>query len=219
MKLRIAFLLAVCCLLALMGCQRPARSTAEVPRIFSPRYSLAVMPFTQPTNACELILGHIPEGQGCISSDQMAYLDADLRDLLRARKNGRVVAFEPASVVPHTQPMDYKSSGAPQALASWARLAKKTGKDFVLVPQVLDWRERDGSRAGVSQSASVRLEFFLIHAATGLLQNHVVYDEEQVGLANNLLTMGDFVKRKGAWISARELADEGLAIMLKELGL
>ena len=68
-----------------LGCSRRPTSTAEVPRVVSPAYSIAVMPFTQPTDACQLIMGRIPENQGCIDNGTLALLDADLRDLLEIR--------------------------------------------------------------------------------------------------------------------------------------
>lgn len=164
-------------------------------------------------------MGRIPEGQGCISAGEMGLLDADLKELLLSKKNARPYTFEGAGVVPAPSSLRFRAGSQPQALPAWAELARRTGKDFILVPQIIDWHEREGSQAGVTRPASVHLEFFLIRSQSGTVQNHVVYDEEQVGLANNLLTVNDFVKRKGAWVTARSLAREGMEKMVKELGL
>lgn len=214
------FLFSLLCLsVQAAACSRAPQKTSEIPRVLSHQYSVAVMPFTQPTDACELIMGRIPEGQGCVSAGEMELLDADLKELLLSRKDPRPYAFEGAGVVPPPSALKYKVGSQPQALSAWAALARKTGKDFILVPQVLDWHEREGSEAGVTKPAAVHLEFFLIRSQSGTVQNHVVYDEEQVGLANNLLTVKDFVKRRGAWVTARTLAREGMEQMVKELGL
>ncbi len=183
MNRRLLLFVILCLTVLAAACQRAPQKTSEIPRVLSHQYSVAVMPFTQPTDACELIMGRIPEGQGCISAGEMG------------------------------------AGSQPQALPAWAELARRTGKDFILVPQIIDWHEREGSQAGVTRPASVHLEFFLIRSQSGTVQNHVVYDEEQVGLVNNLLTVNDFVKRKGAWVTARSLAREGMEKMVKELGL
>ncbi|MDO5537908.1 MAG: hypothetical protein Q4F72_10325 [Desulfovibrionaceae bacterium] len=219
LRLRVIALLTIVCLALCLGCQRQPKTTAEVPRVFSPRYSIAVMPFSQPTESCDLIMGQLPENQGCIPAEQLMLLDSDLRTLLLSKKNGRDFSFETALPAFLATSTSFHTSAQPQALPHWAKLARKTGKDFILVPQVLDWRDREGSKAGVTSAAGVKLEFFLIRTETGTVSKHAIFEENQVGLTTNLLTVGDFVKRKGAWISGRELATEGMQRMLGEMGL
>ena len=215
-----ACLLTLLCLVLLAtACQRQPKTTAEVPRALSARYSIAVMPFSQPTASCDLIMGHLPENQGCIPAEQLLLLDEQLRDLLLSKKNSRNLTFEKALPPFLLASTNYHASSQPQALDNWARLAKKTGKDFILVPQVLNWHDREGSKAGVTRAASVHLEFYLIRTATGTVHSHTVYEEQQQGLASNLLNMGYFVKRKGAWVTAQDLAAEGMRTMLEDMGL
>ncbi|MBR5051026.1 MAG: hypothetical protein IKX75_06825 [Desulfovibrio sp.] len=218
---RLAFLLLVAIAMAALalGCSRRPTSTAEVPRVVSPAYSIAVMPFTQPTDACQLIMGRIPENQGCIDNGTLALLDADLRDLLLRKQNGRVFAFEGPGVLPKVDALTYRSSSQPQALPRWIALGKKTGKDLMLVPMVMDWHERQGSEAGVDKPAHVRVEMYLVRCATGSVVSRGAWEEEQTGLADNLLNVGTFVKRKGQWVTARRLAQEGMESILKEMGL
>ncbi len=202
-----------------LGCSRRPTRTADVPRVVSPAYSIAVMPFTQPTDACQLIMGHIPEDQGCVDSGTLALLDADLRDMLRRKQNGRVFAFEGPGVLPKADALAFRSSSQPQALPRWIALGKKTGKDLMLVPMVMDWHERQGSEAGVNRPAHVRVEMYLVRCATGSVVSRGAWEEEQAGLADNLLNVGSFVKRKGQWVTARRLAQEGMESILKEMGL
>ena len=89
----------------------------------------------------------------------------------------------------------------------------------MLVPQVLDWHEREGSEAGVTSSAHVRVEFFLLNIDNESLGPRSVFEEKQVGLTENLLTVGEFFKRKGQWVSARQLSVDGMRKAVKELGL
>lgn len=213
-------LLALVGLFLLAGCQQKPRTTADVPRVLSPRYSIAVMPFSQPTEACDLIMGHLPDNQGCIPPDQTMLLDADLRELLQSRQNGRNISYAanlPAFLL--NQGTRFRASSEPQALEGWAKFARQTGKDFVLVPYIIDWRERDGGPAGVSKAASVHIEFYLIRSDTGTIHEYQVFNETQEGLTSNLLNVGDFFKRKATWVTARELAKEGMAVMLSRMGL
>lgn len=217
---RFAAVLAVLLLLfTAFGCQQRPRSTAEVPKIFSPRYSIAVMPFTQPVETAELIAGQLPISQGRVSTDQLMLLDADLKSRLLSKKNSRVFSF------PKVQPpfdkagTAFHASSQPQGLSAWVNLGKQTGKDFILVPQIINWHDREGSKAGVTEPAEVQVELYLIRTDSGTVYNHTVFQERQVGLTSNLLSMGEFVKRRGAWVTARELTNEGVDSMLTRMGL
>ena len=219
LRFRTLALLVLVCVTILAGCQRKPASTAEVPRVLSPRYSIAVMPFSQPTNACNLIMGHLPENQGCIPADQLLQLDAELKALLQGTQSARAISFETALPPFLAASTNYRATSEPQALEPWAKFARKTGKDFVLVPQVLDWHDREGSAAGVTRAASVHIEFYLIRTETGTVHSHQIFKEEQQGLTSNLLDMGDFFKRRGAWVTGIDLAREGMTLMLQDMGL
>ena len=93
------------------------------------------------------------------------------------------------------------------------------GADYVLVPLALYWRDRDGSAAGATKPASVDLSLYLIDVRTGGVVKHFHFEETQKALADNLLEAGKFVARHGRWLTAQELAYEGLAKGVRELGL
>ena len=54
---------------------------------------------------------------------------------------------------------------------------------------------------------------------TGGLIKQFHFDETQQSLATNILDARKFVSRNGRWLSAMELAQEGLTKGLAELGL
>lgn len=205
------------CLVALAGCTRKPTSTADMPRLLSPAYSVSVLPFIQPRSNAELVMGQLPEPQGHIDGSHLAILDNRLQTALRERKNSRRYAFVTSGALPKIS--SGYSANQPQALPILAAFAAKSGTDFLLVPQVIDWHEREGSRAGVTRPAHVKVEFYLISAKHGTVANRSVYDEEQTGLADNLLNMGDFFRRKGGWVTATELAEEGIRKAIKDFGL
>ena len=83
----------------------------------------------------------------------------------------------------------------------------------------IDWHERQGSTAGVTDPAHVRVEFFLINVASGYVMSRSVFEEKQEGLANNLMNVGTFFKRRGKWVTAEELTIDGMHKAVKDMGL
>ena len=101
------------------------------------------------------------------------------------------------------------------------KLLKTMGVDLLIVPQILDWRERAGSSAGVTTSAAVNMDFYLIDVREpgGALVSRSHFKEKQVGLSDNLMNFDTFLKRGAKWLTAQELAMEGMQKMIKEFGL
>jgi hypothetical protein len=216
-RLNILLLIVLSLVLALGACSKRPRSTADVPRNLSGTYSITVAPFTQPVNASQLIMGRIPEDQGRVPEDMLTSLDMQLRRTLTTDTN-RQYKFISMRTLPKDM-TTFHSSEQPQALPRWIEYGKKQGAQVLLIPQVLDWHEREGSTAGVTQSAHVRVEFFLLRVDTGSIMDRSVFEEKQLGLSENLLNMGSFLKRKGQWVTAEDLTVESMRKAVKDLGL
>lgn len=216
-RLNVLLLVVLSLVLALGACSKRPRSTADVPRNLSASYTITVAPFTQPINTSQLIMGRIPENQGRAPEDMLMALDMRMRHVLTTDTN-RQYKF----IGLRTLPKDlttFHSSEQPQALPRWIEYGKKQGAQVLLIPQVLDWHEREGSTAGVTQSAHVRVEFFLLRVDTGSIMDRSVFEEKQLGLTENLLNVGSFLKRKGQWVNAEDLTVEGMRKAVKDLGL
>ena len=215
------FLWILCALLSLLvltgGCNRKPASTADVPRSLSHQYKIAVAPFTQPRDISQLIMGQLPQPQALAARDVLIAQDRQLRDVLYTTTK-RSYDF-----LPRTRPLPdlkrFHTSERPQALPLWVEYARKTSADILFIPQVLTWRDRQGSAAGVTEPAHVRLEFFLLNIKEGNIIGHSVYEGEQQGLTENLLNVGDFFKRQGKWVTAEELAREAMIKAVKDLNL
>lgn len=201
----------------LSSCNRRPASTADVPRHLPQSYKISVAPFTQPLNGGQLITGRVPEMQGQIPLDELNTLDMELRGVLMTMTK-RQYDFIPVGELREELAMA-PSTGQPSALPLWLNYAIRHKAEYLLVPMVLDWHEREGSEAGVEKSAHVRLEMFLLNVKNGQVLDRAVYEEKQVGLVDNLLGVKDFVRRKGQWITSRQLAKEGMEATIKELGL
>ena len=215
------FLWILCALLSLLvltgGCNRKPASTADVPRSLSHQYKIAVAPFTQPRDISQLIMGQLPQPQALAARDVLIAQDRQLRDVLYTTTK-RSYDF-----LPRTRPLPdlkrFHTSERPQALPLWVEYARKTSADILFIPQVLTWRDRQGSAAGVTEPAHVRLEFFLLNIKEGNIIGHSVYEVEQQGLTENLLNVGDFFKRQGKWVTAEELARKAMIKAVKDLNL
>lgn len=70
----------------------------------------------------------------------------------------------------------------------------------------------------MNRPAAIVMDMYLIEVASGKVRRFH-FEEEQQGLAENLLSGGRFLKRKGRWLTARDIAEEGMNAGLKELGL
>ena len=184
-----------------------------------PPLSIGVVNFSQPTSDLELMAGYLPDNQGMIDPHTLMRLDADFRAALD--KTGRSYKYLGA-VSPHGEQKFSLSErfGSSNALHYWIGVGKKADVDFLIVPMVVDWHEREGSGAGVTVSASVITDIFLIDArGQGNLLQRSYYREKQVGLANNLLNFATFVKRGGKWVTAETLAKEAMDKAIQEFGL
>lgn len=215
------FLWILCALLSLLvltgGCNRKPASTADVPRSLSHQYKIAVAPFTQPRDISQLIMGQLPQPQALAARDVLIAQDRQLRDVLYTTTKRSYDFLSRTRPLPDLK--RFHTSERSQALPLWVEYARKTSADILFIPQVLTWRDRQGSAAGVTEPAHVRLEFFLLNIKEGNIIGHSVYEVEQQGLTENLLNVGDFFKRQGKWVTAEELAREAMIKAVKDLNL
>ncbi len=84
------------------------------------------------------------------------------------------------------------------------------GVDAVLLGYLFRFKERVGTRYSVESPASVSFSLFLMRVTDGRIVWRGTFEETQQSLSENLLKIGAFIKRKGRWITAREMAVDGL---------
>ena len=206
------FLLVLFSLCLLAGCQK----AEEQQRLIMPDLVVAVAPFTQPTQTAELLSGFIPEDQKRISDQTLKSLDALFREKLHPNLHPYVFLSD-ADI---SGDMAKDESGRRNALVTWAERARKAGADMIIVPQVITMQERVGGKAGVVSAAAVNEDFYLIDArnpVTLVMRCH--FAEEQKPLASDITKIGTFFKRGGSWVTAQELAAEGMDKAVEAFGL
>jgi hypothetical protein len=98
-------------------------------------------------------------------------------------------------------------------------MLQKTGKSFssdaVLFGYIYRWTERVGTTYGVETPASVAFDLHLINTDNGSILWKDSFKKSQVSLSENLLDLSTFIKSRGKWLTARELAHIGLESLVK----
>jgi len=212
--------LFVLCLLTLVlgaGCKRraPQDAGASCPPA---EIQFAVAPFTNPTADYQLLAGYLPDDAATIPVGDLAKLDSLLADAMASECN---VTVRPASVVAKCLPakMETGEMNRMGTLKYWQSVGQCARAQFLIIPQVITLRERVGSAAGVEKPAKVNMSVFVMNVETGGVQNYAHFEEEQRTLMDNVLEANKFLERKGRWLTALELAKEGLAKCVEELKL
>jgi hypothetical protein len=202
---------AVFCLLAALAACAPK----PIPPQLRPVGSIAVAPFSAPKYNWELLAGYLPEEGKAVPPEVLAMLNDELSKSVRA--HGVQPAATPAAIHQCEEIVTFERSGKAResAWSYWLGVGKCIPADFLLVPQVLRWKELEGG----GNPASVVLDLYLIDVKGGRLVSRFHYDETQKALTDNFLDFGKYVKRKGEWVKAEVLAKEGIEAGLRELGL
>lgn len=204
-------LLAVCLVAALGACRR-----APAP-VEGPQGTLGVAGFYQPHNHHELLAGYLPEQPVEIESKYITGLNAAMDDALHAHKTSVSLGRGVIRQCQETILASGEKTGG--AMEHWVEVGECAGVDWLLVPQVTYLRERDGSEMSVRDAASVTMDLFLVNVGAAELAGRFHFEETQLSLTENIFDADKFMRRGAKWITAQELAREGLDRGLKEFGL
>jgi hypothetical protein len=211
MRTRTLFsILALACFTALTACApKPITPQAR------PMGKIAVAAFTAPKYNWELLAGYLPEEGKGVKQDVLTRLDDSLSQTLRA--HGVNTYITPAATRQCQEIVVFERAGKSResAWSYWLGVGRCLPADFILVPQVLSWKELEGG----GNPASVVMDLYLLDVQGERVVARYHYDETQKALSDNLLDLGKFVRRKGEWVSADVLAKEGIEAGLREMGL
>jgi hypothetical protein len=205
---------AVALLVFSAGCKRKAPQPAAAPRDFV----VAVAPFSNPRADFELLAGYLPENVAAVSEGIPGKLDESLSHVMSGTVTSRVLAPSKIEVCLKTEPRP-QEGGRQGTLKYWQNIGRCVGAQYLVVPQVIAWREREGSAMGTTVTAAVIINFYLVDVNTGGVVKFYHFDEEQRSLSDNLLDAGKFFSRKGRWLTASELAEEGMRAAMAEFRL
>ena len=209
-KRTILSILALVCAVALSACApKPITPQAR------PMGKIAVAAFSAPKYNWELLAGYLPEEGKGVKQEILSKLDDDLSQALRA--HGVKSYITPAATRQCQEIVVFERAGKSResAWAYWLNVGRCLPADFILVPQVLSWKELEGG----GNPASVVMDLYLLDVQGQRVVARYHFDETQKALTDNLLDMGKFVRRGGEWVYAEVLAMEGIEAGLREMGL
>ena len=93
----------------------------------------------------------------------------------------------------------------------YVRIGKTLSAEAVLGGHVYRFREREGTDYAANRPASVAFDLYLLNAGDGVIWWKARFDKTQISLSENLFDLQTFLKAKGRWMTADELAEIGLA--------
>lgn len=96
------------------------------------------------------------------------------------------------------------------------QVGQSVDADGILLGRVYRFEERVGAEYSAEKPASVTFDLLFIRVADGRILWTGRFEETQKSLTENLFDLGTFIKRKGKWITAREMARAGLDEMLAQ---
>jgi len=217
--------LGLCLLLAgfsllLAACAQPRPAGPPLP----PEASLALAGFHHPVQNWQYLSSagkfRSMAAASIPAPELMPELDALLQTLLE--NDGPRAMVSPDAVSQCQELMLARVDAEQGGLAGtryWMNVGACTQADYLLVPQVLAWREREGGDWGVRQPGMVILELTLLDVRDNQVVRRFLYDEQQRSLSEDLSHAGRFFQRGGKWVSTMELAEDGLRAGLREMGL
>lgn len=108
------------------------------------------------------------------------------------------------------QPRAAGGDGAAGKLEAVRRIAAQQGCNTVLETTLSRYSERVGGDYGVKQAAAVTFAYKLYEVGEGRVLCHGRFDEQQQSVMENLLTLPKAKSRGFSWLTAEELARDGL---------
>jgi hypothetical protein len=121
-------------------------------------------------------------------------------------------------IVSDSEVREVSESVAPSNdMARLRKIGELVYADAVLTGRVLRYRERVGSELGVKSPASVAFTLDLIDVQRGDVIWSARFDETQKGLTENILSLGDIRERGIRWLTAEQLAQDGVRKMVNQL--
>jgi hypothetical protein len=108
----------------------------------------------------------------------------------------------------------YKRVSSSSFRATLPQVMKEVGEelnaDGIVVGYLYRYRERQGYDYSVEKPASVFFEIHLLRVQDGALVWKGIFNKTQSSLMENVLGVSYFIKDKGRWLTAQELAMEGM---------
>ncbi|MCK5552425.1 MAG: hypothetical protein KAJ09_04710 [Deltaproteobacteria bacterium] len=198
----IAWVFLVMCLGS--GCTKPAL------RVGRPIGSAAVIPFFQKTPPGEgggLVEDPI-SGRLLVAGQIVPNARRELTDLIYLK----LADFPQLDLVPLREVEGAVRTGEFEGdpIRSAQRIGEAFGVDGVLLGWVFRYEERIGSAIAVERPASVSFAIHLVGVKEDRVLWRGFFQETQQPLSENILKFTAFLRRRGRWLTAKDLASVGM---------
>jgi hypothetical protein len=97
----------------------------------------------------------------------------------------------------------------------YLRIGESLSADAFLAGYIWRWKDRKGSEFAVESPASVDVDLYLVSLHDKAVVWKYEYDKTQQSLTENLLDLKTFLRARGRWLTAFELAELGLEKMVE----
>ena len=97
-----------------------------------------------------------------------------------------------------------------QDIDIFQKIGQAFSADAVMAGYLYRWQEREGNGYSVKRPASVAFDLYLIRTLDKIIIWKARFDKTQQSLSENIFDLNFFLKGKGKWMTASELADLGL---------
>lgn len=205
--------LAACVLLS--ACAKPR----QAPPMPLANLKIGVAFFSQPSSPADMLAGYVVDDVARVDARQLGEMDSVFAEVLAKESKNSFLSKETALHCSKTIGEREGATNNQAALRKWSAIGRCMKVDLLVVPQILELRERAGGEIGVDQPARIVMDIFLVDVRNETLIGRSRYEETQTALTSNLLEADKFFKRGGKWITATELAREGMVKAVKELRL
>jgi hypothetical protein len=206
-------ILLLFCLFYLWACHAPVKGT-KATSTPSKLENILVIPFKDMAHVygedvtvrCPLCGRFFTTGKVVAGADR--FLTDQLITILKRHKNIRLIPSNQAQGV-FAWLLSTREKEMPE-LEMIVEIGRTLGADAVLVGYVYRFKERQGSTYSVDTPASVAFDIDLVSVNKERIIWYGRYNETQKALTDDLFQFGKFIKRKGRWVTAWEMAVNGL---------
>jgi len=188
--------LAVCCLIVAAGC---AEKGDSVPAANEPTVAVSGIAVLPVRTAFELEDG-LSLAEEKMLRDGSQVMDGLMKQVLAGKSGVRFVSAAQIGT----------KGGAVKNLEAARRIAAQQGCTAVLETTLSRYTERVGGDYGVKQPAAVTFAYKLYEVGEGRVLCHGRFDEQQQSVMENLLTLPKAKSRGFIYLTAEELARDGL---------
>jgi hypothetical protein len=159
-----------------------------------------------------------PAKNPLLGSSQDRKSEEDPGEILMRLVHGAMVALPGWQIISESE-LKEVSESVPRTndLARLKKIGEMVYADAVMTGRMLRYRERIGGEIGVKSPASVAFTLELIDIHRGDVVWSTRFDETQKGLSENILSLGDIRERGLRWLTAEQLAQDGVRKSINQL--